>query len=234
MDIESTSVSIGKFPADYTEDQILTIAKSVGPVEQLKLLFDDLTGKSKGYAIIKYGDSETAASAVRNLNYMALPNNRYLRCTFVDDGTADNEKLPLLPLGIQIHPNQSPQLVITNTVQSINQQAALQILQDIKKMATFHPNLTKVLLDKFPQLAQALVELSVISSTTNTDLIELTLNKKYPDLSELHLDQVNLLRLVYAMTPEEIECLDEAKQAVIAQLKTEIDKGSYGEILATN
>jgi hypothetical protein len=36
------------------------------------------------------------------------------------------------------------------------------------------------------------------------------------------------------MTPEEIECLDEAKQAVITQLKTEIDKGSYGEILITN
>lgn len=67
MDGRSTCVSIGKFPFDYTEEQVLEIARSVGPVLDIKLLFDELTGKSKGYAIVNYGDVETAGSAVMKL-----------------------------------------------------------------------------------------------------------------------------------------------------------------------
>lgn len=37
MDSTSTTVSIGKFPFDYTEEQVLEIARSVGPVLDLKL-----------------------------------------------------------------------------------------------------------------------------------------------------------------------------------------------------
>lgn len=235
MNVEGTSVSVGRFPFEYTEDQILTIARSVGPVEDLKLLFEDLTGKSKGFAIVKYADHETAASAVRNLNYMVLPNtnNRFLRCTFVNDSEikSDKQKLPPLPLGTQIYPNQTPQGVISNIVNNINSEFSLQILQDIKKMSILNPELTKELLDKFPQLAHALVELSVIANTTNTDLVELTLNKKYPDLTELDKEQVELLRKVYAMTDKEVESLDELKQEVVKQVKEYIQDGSYGEIL---
>lgn len=235
MNVEGSSVSIGKFPFEYTEDQILSIARSVGPVEDLKLLFEELTGKSKGFAIVKYADPETAASAVRNLNYMVLPNsnNRFLRCAYVNDLEikSDKERLPPLPLGTQIYPNQTPQGVISNIVNNINSEFSLQILQDIKKMSIQNPELTKVLFDKFPQLAQALVELSVITNTTNTDLVELTLNKKYPDLTELDNEQVQLLRQVYALSDAEIEWFDELKQDVIKQIKAYIENGSYGEIL---
>lgn len=235
--MESTSVSVGKFPFEYLEEQILAVVLSVGPVEDLKLLFEDLTGKSKGFAIVKYIDNESAASAVRNLNYMVLPNtnNRFLRCTFVDDleiKSDSNHKLPPLPLGTQIYANQTPQGVISDIVNTINSESSLQILQDIKKMAITNPELTKVLFDKFPQLTQALVELSVKTSTTNTDLIELTLNKKFPDLTELDQEQVQLLRNVVNLTEDEVASLDELKQDVVKKIKEYIKEGKYGEILS--
>ncbi|RLV92127.1 mRNA 3'-end-processing protein RNA15 [Spathaspora sp. JA1] len=232
MDSKSTSVSIGKFPFDYTEEQVLEIAKSVGPVLDVKLLFDDLTGKSKGYAIINYGDNETAASAVRNLNYMTLPNGRFLKCSFISE--FENEtvaKLPPLPLGIQIHPNQNASQVISNILSNIDSQAGLQIMKEIKNMSLDNPKSTKLLLERFPQLALALVELGMISNTTNQELIELTLNKRIPELKELSFDHVRLLSAVHNLSDSDIGTLDERQQEVINQVKQEIEKGTYGEVL---
>ncbi|ABN65361.2 predicted protein [Scheffersomyces stipitis CBS 6054] len=232
MDSTSTTVSIGKFPFDYTEEQVLEIARSVGPVLDLKLLFDELTGKSKGYAIINFGDNETAASAVRNLNYMTLPNGRFLRCTFINDYDISNqERLPPLPLGVQIHPNENSQQVISNILSSIDSNSALRILKEAKTMSTENPKLTKLLLERFPQLAHALVELSLISNITNGDLIEMTLNKKGLPLNELSLDHITLLRSVHNLTDKDIATLDESKKDIINQIRKEIDKGSYGEVL---
>ncbi|KAK6202625.1 uncharacterized protein RJT21DRAFT_20849 [Scheffersomyces amazonensis] len=231
MDSNSTSVSIGKFPFDYTEDQVLEIAKSVGPVIDLKLLFDELTGKSKGYAIINYGDNETASSAVRNLNYMTLPNGRFLKCSFITDGEATNDRLPILPLGVQIHPNENVENTIANIVSSIDQTSGMELLREIKKMSKENPNLTKLLLEKFPQLAHALVELTLLSNTSNKELIELTLNKRQAELNDLSSAHVQLLKDVHNLSEEEIKGLDEAKQAIILKVKQEIDNGTYGQII---
>ncbi|EMG46829.1 RNA15 mRNA 3'-end-processing protein RNA15 [Candida maltosa Xu316] len=233
MDSTSTCVSIGKFPFDYTEDQVRDIARSVGPVLDVKLLFDELTGKSKGYAIINYGDNETAASAVRNLNYMTLPNGRFLKCSFITDYDLSNKesiKLPPLPLGIQIHPNQNASQVISSILSNVDSNSALQILKEVKTMSKENPKSTKVLLERFPQLSLALVELSLLSNTTNQELIELTLNKKQVELNELSLDHVRLLQSVERLTEDEIDALDESQQKVVKQIQEEIGKGSYGEV----
>ncbi|KAI5953363.1 hypothetical protein KGF54_002734 [Candida jiufengensis] len=236
MDSKSTCVSLGKFPFDYTEEQVREIAKSVGPVLDVKLLFDELTGKSKGYAIINYGDIETAGSAVRNLNYTSLPNGRFLKCSIINDYDLNSEneetiKLPPLPLGIQIHPNQNASQVISSILTNIDSNSALQILKEIKNMSIENPKGTKLLLERFPQLSLALVELGLISNTTNHELIELTLNKKQIELKELSIDHVKLLQSVNELTNEEIEELNENQQNIIKQIKEEIEKGSYGEIL---
>ncbi|KAL1575119.1 cleavage stimulation factor subunit 2 [Candida albicans P57072] len=235
MDSKSTCVSIGKFPFDYTEEQVRDIARSVGPVLDVKLLFDELTGKSKGYAIINYGDNETASSAVRNLNYMTLPNGRFLKCSFVTDydmSSKESVKLPPLPLGIQIHPNQNASQVISTILSNIDSNSALQILKEIKVMSIDNPESTKVLLERFPQLSLALVELGLLSNTTNQELIELTLNKRPVDLTELSLDHVRLLQSVEKLTDEEIDELDESQQEIVRKVKEEIAKGTYGEVSA--
>ncbi|ODV77383.1 uncharacterized protein CANTADRAFT_23510 [Suhomyces tanzawaensis NRRL Y-17324] len=225
-----TSVSIGKFPFEYSEQQVLDIAKSIGPVQDLKLMFDEMTGKSKGTAIVDYGDHETAASAVRNLNYMALPNGRFLKCAFTDE-EEERERLPPLPLGIQIQPNQTASGVISNVANSIDQASALQILKEAKKLSVDNPGMAQTLLEQFPQLSHALVELSLITSTTNRDLIELALNKRKPVLTEVTADHAKLLKDVNNLKEDELEALDESQRKVIEDIKKEISEGTYGQVV---
>lgn len=232
--MNSTTVNIGKFPFDYTEQQVLEFAKSVGPVDLLKLLFDEMTGKSKGTAIVKFEDAETAASAVRNLDYLTLPNGRFLRCTFTSEAASASdavEKLPMLPHGTQINTNQLPNQTISTVVNSIDANTALQVLKDAKNMTVDNPRLTRMLFESFPQLATALVELTLLTNTSNRELVELTLNKKPVQFTEVTVDHANLLREVMALRDDDISTLDEGKQEIVNKLKEEITKGSYGEII---
>ncbi|ODV98305.1 hypothetical protein PACTADRAFT_48090 [Pachysolen tannophilus NRRL Y-2460] len=85
----SKVIYVGSIPYDQTEEQVLEIAKSVGPVVDLKLLFDKETGKSKGYAFVEYSDLESAQSAVRNLSRYNI-GNRTLKCNFSNETTLLN------------------------------------------------------------------------------------------------------------------------------------------------
>lgn len=68
MDLPSRVIYVGSIPYDQTEEQILDIFKTVGPVANIRLVFDKESGKSKGFAFVEYVDPGSAASAVRNLN----------------------------------------------------------------------------------------------------------------------------------------------------------------------
>ncbi|CAI6510596.1 AIS_HP2_G0018630.mRNA.1.CDS.1 [Saccharomyces cerevisiae] len=61
----SRVVYLGSIPYDQTEEQILDLCSNVGPVINLKMMFDPQTGRSKGYAFIEFRDLESSASAVR-------------------------------------------------------------------------------------------------------------------------------------------------------------------------
>lgn len=233
MDV-ARSVYIGNIPFDYTEEQVMEIAQSVGPVSDLKLLFDPLTGKSKGYAYVRYGDHETASSAVRNLNYMNL-GNRYLKCSLSSDeqsfpemGVA--EKLPSLPLGSQIYGNQNAQQAISASLSSLDQQSAYQLMREAKRMSIENPPLMKKLLDQCPQLSHALVETSLLVNITNKDLIGLCVNRKQPVLTDLTPDHVQLLKEINALTDEELGELNDDKKQIINEIKSEMSKGSFGVI----
>ena len=81
-------IFIGNIPFEITEEQLIDIFKEVGPVLSFRLMFDRETGRSRGYAFCEYADSETAASAIRNLSGYEI-GGRHLK---VDK--ADNEMLP--------------------------------------------------------------------------------------------------------------------------------------------
>lgn len=81
-------VFIGNIPFEVTEEQLIDIFKEVGPVLSFRLMFDRETGRSRGYAFCEYADSETAASAIRNLTGYDI-GGRHLK---VDK--ADNDMLP--------------------------------------------------------------------------------------------------------------------------------------------
>jgi cleavage stimulation factor subunit 2 len=84
---QGRSVFVGNIPFGTTEEQLMDVFKEVGPVKSFRLMFDKETGKPKGYGFCEYYDSETALSAIRNLN-RAEVNGRELKVDFADsDGT---------------------------------------------------------------------------------------------------------------------------------------------------
>lgn len=234
----NTCVYVGNIPYDYTEEQVHEIAVSVGPIDDLKLLFDTNSGKSKGYAFVKYSDFETAESAVRNLNNFQL-GNRNLKCSFSNENDPFNggqaagmetEKLPALPLGVQIFPNQSPPQVISGILSSLDQNTAAQIMNEAKEMSSTNPILMEKLLDKSPQLAHALVETGLLLNLFDRDTIEICINRKKPTIESLVPEQINLLKAVKDLDDSELQPLDKAKQDIMTKLKNEINSGSFGNI----
>lgn len=234
---QDSIVYINSIPFEYTEEQVAEIARSVGPITDLKLMFDSATGRSKGSAFVRYSDRETATSAVRNLNNMNV-GNRYLRCTFASDSDAFDSipefsnfnKLPPLPLGVQLYLNQTAQQAIAHILSTLDLQNATEMLKEARTMSLENPQLMKKLLEQCPQLAHALVETSLMINVTSADVIELCVNKGKQELVHLTPDHVALLRKVSALTEEELALLDEGKRKAVEDIKNEISKGSYGII----
>lgn len=225
-----TTVLVGKFPQEYTEEQIMSIAKSVGPVVEVKLMFDDMTGRLKGFAHIKYHDEETVRLAVRNLNYMPLANNRFLRCVVTDDISTDGQ-LPTLPLGTQIAMNQQADRVAMDVVAAMDQTTGLKFLGDLKAMAQENPELAAVLFERYPQLALATIEASLKLGATNPDIVNLVRQLGPREIVELSPDQIHLLRQVAEMSDEDFTELGEQAE-VMRQLRDDVNQGKFGDLLA--
>ncbi|KAK4534718.1 hypothetical protein CDCA_CDCA02G0743 [Cyanidium caldarium] len=63
-----TTVFVGNIPYGVTEEMLLERLQEVGPVVNVRIVYDKDTGKPKGFGFCEYRDAETAESAVRNLN----------------------------------------------------------------------------------------------------------------------------------------------------------------------
>ncbi|KWU43379.1 hypothetical protein RHOSPDRAFT_12218, partial [Rhodotorula sp. JG-1b] len=74
---------VGNLPFDLTEEQLVEVFSSVGPVVSFRLVFDHATGKPKGFGFCEYRDADTAASALRNLQGVEV-GGRGLRLDFAD------------------------------------------------------------------------------------------------------------------------------------------------------
>lgn len=79
----SKVVFVGNIPYDTTEEELISIFKTVGTVVSFRLVFDRETGKAKGYGFCEYTDPETARSSIRNLNNVDL-RGRSLRVDYAD------------------------------------------------------------------------------------------------------------------------------------------------------
>ncbi len=82
----SRCIFVGNIPYDYDDQSLIETLSMVGPVNNFRIVFDELTGKSKGYGFCEYRDPETAASALRNLKSIDY-NGRQLRIN-----VAENDK----------------------------------------------------------------------------------------------------------------------------------------------
>jgi len=80
----SAWVFLGGFPFELTEGDIICVMSQWGEIEDINLVRDKITNKSKGFAFIKYEDNRSTILAVDNFNGTTLL-KRTLRCDHVQE-----------------------------------------------------------------------------------------------------------------------------------------------------
>ena len=92
-------IYIGGFPYDHTEGDILTVFSQFGEPVSINLIRDKETGKSKGFAFLKYEDQRSTDLAVDNLGgatvggrILKVDHTRYKRKEDEDERERDMEK----------------------------------------------------------------------------------------------------------------------------------------------
>lgn len=64
-------VFVGKIPRDLYEDELVPLFESAGPIWDLRLMMDPLSGQNRGYAFITYCNKDDAQKAVKLVSSMA-------------------------------------------------------------------------------------------------------------------------------------------------------------------
>jgi len=59
---------VGNLPYSVTEDQLRDIFSEFGDLEEVKLLTDRATGRSRGIAFVKFADEASAQAAIEKLH----------------------------------------------------------------------------------------------------------------------------------------------------------------------
>ncbi|KAJ3163276.1 Cleavage stimulation factor subunit 2 [Geranomyces variabilis] len=196
----SRVVFVGNIPYDLTETQLIDIFKEVGPVVSFRLVFDRDTGKPKGYGFCTFQDSETAASAVRNLNNYDV-GGRQLRIDFAESDKEDNgpggpppprqqqmdDRRP--PMGQQQPMHAPAQLVppiqqhapppAQSSVEDINKTLAayppeqmLEVLAQMKVHIQSNPNDVRAMLAEQPQLSYALFQALLVMNVVDPAIMQ--------------------------------------------------------------
>jgi cleavage stimulation factor subunit 2 len=102
-------VFIGNIPYGVSEEQIMDIFGRTGTVVGFRLVYDKETGQPKGFGFLEYSDTDSAASAVRNLNDHEI-GGRTLRVDYSNDnrGTSNNNQNQNANQGQQHESNRAP------------------------------------------------------------------------------------------------------------------------------
>ncbi|KAG0654521.1 hypothetical protein C6P45_003353 [Maudiozyma exigua] len=184
----SRVVYLGSIPYDQTEQQILDLCRNVGPVVNMKMMFDPQTGKSKGYAFIEFKDLDTSASALRNLNGYQL-GSRFLKCGYSNntdlssvsgsisgsqgefsDMPNSNLRFADLPTGIDVNINMTtPAMMISSELSRHDRESQLDLLSGFQEWAKKDPELARDLLTDYPQLTYVIAELMLSNGIAQVD-----------------------------------------------------------------
>lgn len=134
---------VGNLPYDCTEQEVQKVFEVAGPVASFRHVFDRDTNRAKGFGFCEYYDTDTAASAVRNLNGIAEVRGRALRVDFAQPDIKDLPKdqrgaakdatgLPPLPPGVILPPGVNPADKANQTLQAMPPGQLLDVLHQIK------------------------------------------------------------------------------------------------------
>lgn len=82
---------MGDIPYDLNEYQVAELARTVGPITNVRLVTDRETNKSRGFAFVEYAELNSAMQAVQVLNGQPV-GSRTLRVDFSNETTTNFRK----------------------------------------------------------------------------------------------------------------------------------------------
>ncbi|KAI0482615.1 hypothetical protein GGR56DRAFT_670470 [Xylariaceae sp. FL0804] len=199
----SRVVFVGNIPYGLSEEQIADIFCKAGQVLNFRLVYDRETGRPKGFGFAEYPDADSAASAVRNLNDFEVM-NRKLRVDYSTEGRVEAEdnkqdatavygqipngassfapqpavagSLPPLPPGKELPPGVSATDAISRTLNTLPPSQLLDILSQMKSLATTDPARATELLAQAPQLSYAIFQALLLMGLVSPDAIHSVLD----------------------------------------------------------
>ncbi|KAL6696302.1 hinge domain of cleavage stimulation factor subunit 2 domain-containing protein [Trichoderma pleuroticola] len=205
----SRVVFVGNIPYGLSEEQITDIFSSAGKVERFRLVYDSETGRPKGFGFADYPDTDSASSAVRNLNEYEIM-GRKLRVDFSneqksgdDDGqtpgqnigasnggaasnySSQSTPLPPLPAGKEIPPGLTCTDAISRTLNTLPPPQLLDILSQMKTLATTEPQRATELLQQAPQLAYAVFQSLLLMGLVSPESIQSVVDPNAPPPTQL-------------------------------------------------
>ncbi|KAM0420517.1 hypothetical protein ACHAPT_011686 [Fusarium lateritium] len=193
----SRVVFVGNIPYGLTEEQITDIFSSAGKVERFRLVYDSETGRPKGFGFADYPDTDSASSAVRNLNDYEIM-GRKLRVDFSNEQKSTDEDkdqggsgynphgsngagpsysaqpstLPPLPAGKELPHGVTCTDAISRTLETLPPPQLLDILSQMKTLATTEPQRASELLQQAPQLAYAVFQALLLMGLVSPEAIQ--------------------------------------------------------------
>ncbi|KAI0008813.1 hypothetical protein F4779DRAFT_417438 [Xylariaceae sp. FL0662B] len=193
----SRVVFVGNIPYGLSEEQISDIFSTAGKVINFRLVYDRETGRPKGFGFAEYPDADSAASAVRNLNDYEIM-GRKLRVDYSTEGRVDGDdnnnasagygqasngtshlpsqptpagSLPPLPPGVSLPPGASATDAISQTLSALPPTQLLDILSQMKFLATTDPERATELLAQAPQLSYAIFQALLLMGLVSPEAI---------------------------------------------------------------
>ncbi|KAI3322265.1 hypothetical protein HD806DRAFT_501534 [Xylariaceae sp. AK1471] len=198
----SRVVFVGNIPYGLSEEQISDIFSTAGKVLNFRLVYDRETGRPKGFGFAEYPDADSAASAVRNLNDYEIM-GRKLRVDYSTEGRVDGDDgnnappnygqtangishpttqapatgtLPPLPPGKELPPGMTATDAISRTLNTLPPSQLLDILSQMKTLATNDPTRATELLTQAPQLSYAIFQALLLMGLVSPEAIQSVLD----------------------------------------------------------
>ena len=172
-----------------TEEQIVHTFGTVGQVLNFRLVYDQDTGRPKGFGFAEFADRDSAESAVRNLNGYEIM-GRELRVDFSHVGGKESEQhmqapipqqppngqptstaLPPLPPGVDLPPNLSCPDAISKTLSTLSPPQLLDILSQMKGLVMGDPARATELLTQAPHLSYAIFQALLLMGLVDTSVL---------------------------------------------------------------
>lgn len=164
------SIFIANIAFETTEEELKAVLSQVGPVVHFRMVYDQHSGRPKGFAFCEYQDVETAQSALRNLHEQML-NGRPLKLDSAANAPDDRFKGPPPPpgrgpieprvYGSPVPPQSAPE-EITKAVASLPPEQMFELMKQMQVCIKNNAEEARQLLLQNPQLAYALLQAQVI------------------------------------------------------------------------